>query len=125
MRTKLGDFFRSIRMKENISLRKMAVDMGVSPAFLSAIENGKKKMPDSWFALIPEKYHLTDDEASEFKDIAYESFETVELNIANATDANKKLAIRFARRFDSIDDNTSKEILRLLENDSKEDSPHE
>ena len=125
MRTRLGDFLRSIRMKANISLRKMANDLGISPAFLSAVENGKKKMPDSWFALVPDTYDLSDSEINEFKDIAYESFDTVELNIAKASENNKKLAIRFARRFDDIDEKTSEELLEILENKFKEDSPHE
>ncbi|MBR0396611.1 MAG: helix-turn-helix domain-containing protein [Clostridiales bacterium] len=125
MRTRLGDFLRSIRMKANISLRKMANDLGISPAFLSAVENGKKKMPDSWFALVPDTYDLSDSEVNEFKDIAYESFDTVELNIAKASENNKKLAIRFARRFDDIDEKTSEELLEILENKFKEDSPHE
>ncbi len=112
-------------MKANISLRKMANDLGISPAFLSAVENGKKKMPDSWFALVPDTYDLSDSEVNEFKDIAYESFDTVELNIAKASENNKKLAIRFARRFDDIDEKTSEELLEILENKFKEDSPHE
>lgn len=125
MRTKLGDFLRNIRLKANISLRKMATDLGISPAFLSAVENGKKKMPDSWFSLIPDTYNLSDNETDEFKDTAYESFETVELNLAKASDANKKFAIRFARRFDEIDEKTCEQLLELLEKKFKEDSPHE
>ena len=49
MRTRLGDLLRSIRMKADISLRKMASDLGISPAFLSAVENGKKKIEDVKF----------------------------------------------------------------------------
>ena len=125
MRTKLGDLLRSIRMKADISLRKMASDLGISPAFLSAVENGKKKMPDGWFTLIPETYNLSDAEIEEFKDVAYESFDTVAVNIANASEANKKLAIRFARRFEDIDEKTSEELLSILESKLKEGSPHE
>lgn len=125
MRTKLGDLLRSIRMKADISLRKMASSLDVSPAFLSAVENGKKKMPDAWLSLIPETYNLSTDEIEEFKDIAYESFDTVAVNIANASEANKKLAIRFARRFEDIDEKTSEELLTILESKLKEGSPHE
>ena len=98
MRTGLGDYLRSIRVKANISLRKMATDLHISPAFLSAVENGKKKMPESWFTLVPETYQLTDAEINEFKDVAYESFNTVAVNISNASESNRKLAIKFARR---------------------------
>ena len=61
--------------------------------------------------MIPEKYNLTNNESDEFKDIAYESFETVELNLAKAKEANKKLLLRFARRFDEIDEKTCEELL--------------
>lgn len=125
MRTRLGDLLRSIRMKANISLRRMASDLGISPAFLSAVENGKKKMPDSWLSLIPETYSLSADETEEFKDVAYESFDTVAVNIANASETNKKLAIRFARQFGEIDEKTSEELLSILESKLKEGSPHE
>ena len=125
MRTILGDLLRSIRMKADISLRRMASDLGVSPAFLSAVENGKKKMPDAWLSLIPATYSLSADEIEEFKDVAYESFDTVAVNIANASEANKKLAIRFARRFEDIDEKTSEELLSILESKIKEGSPHE
>lgn len=125
MRTRLGDLLRSIRMKDNISLRRMASDLGISPAFLSAVENGKKKMPDSWLSLIPETYSLSADETEEFKDVAYESFDTVAVNIANASETNKRLAIRFARQFEEIDEKTSEELLSILESKLKEGSPHE
>ncbi|MCQ2467911.1 MAG: XRE family transcriptional regulator [Clostridia bacterium] len=97
----------------------MADDLHISPAFLSAVENGKKKMPDSWFTLIPDTYQLKPDEIEEFKSAAYESMDVVELNIANASSANKKLAIRFARRFEEIDEKTSEEILALLDSKLK------
>ena len=93
----------------------MANDLGISPAFLSAVENGKKKMPDSWFSLIPDTYHFDESAVEEFRDIAYESLEVVELNIANVSESNKKLAIRFARRFEEIDEKTSEELLKLFE----------
>jgi transcriptional regulator with XRE-family HTH domain len=103
----------------------LASDLGISPAFLSAVENGKKKMPDAWISLIPEIYNFSADEIEEFKDVAYESFDTVAVNIANASEANKKLAIRFARRFEDIDEKTSEELLTILESKIKEGSPHE
>ena len=125
MRTTLGDFLRKIRMKEDISLRKMASDLSISPAFLSAVENGKKKMPESWFTLIPDTYHLSYDENEEFKDAAYDSFDIVAVNIANTSGVNKKLAIKFARRFEDIDEKTGEELLAILESKLKEGSPHE
>ena len=125
MRTTIGDYLRKIRAENKLSLRKMADDLSISASFLSAVENGKKKMPESWFSLIPETDNLKGNEVDEFKDAAFESNKTVELNISNASETNKKLAIRFARRFEDIDDKTSEEILKILEEYFKENSPNE
>ncbi len=120
MRTRIGEFFVKIRRRTNKSLRQMASDLGISPAFLSSVENGKKKMPDSWFSRIPETYSLSEEELEEFKTAAYESFEIVEISLTNASEMNKKLAIRFARRFSDIDDQSSAELMQILEKIDKE-----
>ena len=125
MRTAIGDFLLSIRTKAKKSLRQMASDLNVSPAFLSAVENGNKKMPDSWFKLIPNTYELSDDDKELFNDAAYKSLNSVTINLANANESNTKFAIKFARRFDEIDEQTSDELLELLEKKLKEGSPDE
>ena len=43
MLTSLGTFLRKIRINKGEILRDMATNLGVSSAFLSAVENGKKK----------------------------------------------------------------------------------
>ncbi|MBO7453747.1 MAG: helix-turn-helix transcriptional regulator [Clostridiales bacterium] len=125
MRTKLGNFLLKIRTNTKKSLRQMAADLDISAAFLSAVENGNKKMPDTWFELIPSKYDLSEEEIEEFNTLAYESFKTVELNISEVSSCNKDLAITFARRFEDIDEKTSKELLDILKNRFKEDSTNE
>lgn len=125
MRTKLGNFLLKIRTNTKKSLRQMAADLDISAAFLSAVENGNKKMPDTWFELIPNKYDLSEEEIEEFNTLAYESFKTVELNISKVSSCNKDLAITFARRFEDIDEKTSKELLDILKNRFKEDSTNE
>lgn len=125
MRTRIGEFFVKIRMRTGKSLRQMASDLGISPAFLSSVENGKKKMPNSWFTRIPEIYSLSNEELEDFNTAAYESFETVEINLANATEMNKKLAVRFARRFQDIDEQESAALMQILEKITEEGFPDE
>ena len=45
MITSLGTFLRRLRLAKGEILKDMAESLGVSSAFLSAVENGKKKMP--------------------------------------------------------------------------------
>ena len=56
MRTSIGDFLRKLRLTKEQKLKDMAELLGVTSAFLSAVENGKKSMPDSWLRKIKDKY---------------------------------------------------------------------
>ena len=45
MITEYGKFLRKLRIDQGQILKTMAEKLGVSSAFLSAVENGKKKIP--------------------------------------------------------------------------------
>ena len=47
--TKFGEFMRILRIKRKIIMKDTAESLQVSTPFLSAVENGKKKIPDTWF----------------------------------------------------------------------------
>ena len=47
MITCVGRFLRKLRIDRGEILKTMAETLGVSSAFLSALENGKKKFPDA------------------------------------------------------------------------------
>jgi transcriptional regulator with XRE-family HTH domain len=116
MRTSLGDCLRKIRMENNQRLKDMADVLDVTSAFLSAVENGKKLMPATWYKKLKMKYNLDNDSIEELKQYAMESQKSISLNIENVTDEKKELAVVFARSFEKMDKETSRKILRLLSN---------
>ena len=120
MITPLGNFLRRLRLAHGEVLRTMAEKLDVSSAFLSAVENGKKKMPESWFQKLHDRYAFSDELDSELKKAVLESSDIVELNLSNASVGNRQLAVSFARQFDSLDEETSSRILSIL-NKRKED----
>ena len=90
--------------------------LGIKTPFLSAVENGKKSMPDSWFRKIKDKYELTDQQYEQMKQCALESQNSISLNMKNVSRLNRELAVSFARQFDEIDEETSQQILNVLKN---------
>lgn len=114
MLTSIGRFLRKLRIDNGEILKDMANSLEVSSAFLSAVENGKKKMPDSWNEKIQSIYSLTMEQVEEFHTAVIDTNGIVELNLQNATPGNKTLAISFAREFDSLDEETSKRIFEIL-----------
>lgn len=114
MITSIGRFFRKLRIDRGEILRDMANKLGVSSAFLSAVENGKKKVPDAWMSKLKEIYSLNSEQMEELKTAILESGDTVELNIRNASPANRQLAVSFARQFDELDEETAKKMFDIL-----------
>jgi transcriptional regulator with XRE-family HTH domain len=57
----LGKFLKKLRVDEGEVLADMAGRLGVSPSYLSAIENGKRALPDDLVKRLCEEYELSDD----------------------------------------------------------------
>ena len=114
MLTSVGRFLRKLRIDHGEILRDMAKRLNVSSAFLSAVENGKKKVPEAWIPKLEENYSLTPEQLDELRTAIVESSDTVELNILNASDTNRQLAVSFARQFDTLDEETAKKLFDIL-----------
>lgn len=120
MTTQIGKYMRALRLRHSEILKDMAANLGVSSAFLSAVENGKKKFPEGWYEKFQCLYELSAEEMNSLRQAVLESSDSVELNLKNATAGNRKLAISFARTFDSLDEETSHRIFEILNDQRKE-----
>lgn len=114
MLTSIGRFLRKLRIDNGEILKNMAENLEVSPAFLSAVENGKKKMPENWVERLSVLYSFDDNQQDLFQKAIIDTNQVVELNLENATPKHRDLAITFARHFDSLDEETSQKITEML-----------
>lgn len=116
MATNYGKILRKIRIDADELLKDMAENVGVSPAFLSAVENGNKSPSEKVTEAIIVKYSLNQQLAAELrlasKDDVYST--VVQLDLRGKEAANKNLALSFARQFDSLSDNDVDEIKKIL-----------
>ena len=119
MVTSLGKFLREIRIENREILKDMADNLEVSSAFLSAVENGKKKMPDSWYHKLKTIYSFTDEQQKKLQEAVMESADSIELDIVHGTCYQRNLAVSFAREFNSMDEDLCKKLLDLLNKKSE------
>ena len=120
MLTSIGRFLRKLRIDNGEILKNMAEKLDVSSAFLSAVENGKKKMPENWPEKLSSLYNFTEDELEAFQKAIADTNQMIELNLKNATPQHRDLALSFARHFDSLDEDTSKRIIEMLQKHKEE-----
>lgn len=112
--TEFGEYFRILRLKHHEVLKDASDFLGVSCAFISSVECGKKSIPDDWFIKIVDHYKLNVKEQKELRKSIDNSAKIVKVNIENMPRAQKELAVQFQRSFEELDEETANEILKIL-----------
>lgn len=114
MLTEFGKLCRKLRIDSNQLLADMADNLGVSASFLSAVENGKKNIPEGWVSAIAKSYHLSKVEEERLEDAAMKSAKQVKIQTDELRKGDKDLVFAFARNFDKLDSADKDKILKLL-----------
>lgn len=119
MLTSLGKFLKKLRVDRNEVLKDMAGNLGVTASFLSAVENGKKRMPSDWNGRLCAIYGLDADLRKLLTAAIAETESGIDLNFEDINQANRELAVFFARRFASLSGEQVKAIQKILRKDEK------
>ncbi len=105
--TPFGQKVRSLRKERGILMKKMAVDLGVSSAYLSALEHGHRGRPGSGFIQqICAYFDLIWDEAEEIKRLAQLSHPRVTVDTAGLSPEATELANVLAENIGELDRDT-------------------
>lgn len=115
MLTEFGKLIRKLRLDRGLRLYDMAKDLGKSSAWLSYIETGKQKIPMGLADEIADFYSLSEKEREDLNRAAAETSRSFKLTVGQ--DSSKiriDTAYALARKFETIDDETLKEFLKLL-----------
>lgn len=110
MITQLGKQLRIIRINTGDSMRKMADKLGVSVSYLSAIENGKRNVPEDFGKKIEKKYSLSDKDKENIEKSIQEQLKKVNITELSAT--KKNLMFELAKS--DLDDDTIRELSAII-----------
>ncbi|MBO4789965.1 MAG: helix-turn-helix transcriptional regulator [Oxalobacter sp.] len=119
MLTELGKFLKKLRVDRNEVLKDMAGKLGVTASFLSAVENGKKRMPSEWNGKLCAAYSLDSDNRKLLTAAIADTEASIDLKLVDLPSANRELAVFFARRFSVLDSDQVKAIQKILRKDEK------
>jgi len=114
MLTEFGKQLRTLRIQHGKTLLDLGRLLGLSTAFVSAVETGRKAVPADLAARIAVKLGLSQSEAIELEKAASKSVGTVNLSLEGKSDRARELAVAFARRFDSMSETDVKALLGKL-----------
>lgn len=110
--TPFGAKVRELRRDRGLSLKKMAADLGVSSAYLSALEHGNRGRPGpGMITQICAYFDLIWDDAEELKVLAGMSNPRVVVDTAGLSPRATELANLLAERIGDLDEDTIDWIL--------------
>lgn len=114
MLTNFGKELRKIRIDHDELLKDMAKRLNVTVAYLSAVENGNREVPDSWIDILANSYQLSSEEKRSLQAFAYEDKNSLKIDLKNIEKEEKELALAFARTFKSLSDEELKKLTEFF-----------
>jgi transcriptional regulator with XRE-family HTH domain len=114
--TPFGARLRRLRAERGVTLKKMAADLRVSPAYLSALEHGRRGAPGPGLVhQVCEALGLIWDEADTLADLARISHPRITVDTAGLTPEQTALANRLAQTIRRLSPETVASMHALLD----------
>ena len=116
--TPFGEKLRQLRAEKGINQAELAKILDVSPAYLSALEHGKKGAPS--FLLVQKAiqyFGLIWDDAEEFLQTARHSRPKITIDTAGLTAPATLVANLLADKISRLDDDKLEKMRHILEED--------
>lgn len=109
-----GVYIRSIRSKLNINLEDMANKLNVSKAYLSALENGKKTIPQDYADKLAHAFELSNVERNDLKNSIDISNGKIQLEILKMNEEQREVSLAFARKIFYANEEELSELKKIL-----------
>lgn len=112
--TEFGIFNRILRIKREIKLKDMAKLIGVSTAYLSAMEIGRRPIKQDIVQNIIKVYQLDEEEIKEIWKSYYNSRFDISFNLYAVSDKKAALIRLIDKELVKIDDETAEKIINIV-----------
>jgi hypothetical protein len=114
MLTDFGKALRKMRIDRGEVLKHMADKLGWTSSYLSAIEVGKRVIPEDLIERLATLYELTQPAIAELREAEQRSAKQIKLHLEGTFGIKKEAAILFARSFETMDEQTASDVLKIL-----------
>ena len=113
--TPFGERLRKLRLEKNVTQKHMAQALGVSSAYLSALEHGKRGRP-SWHLVqgVIAYFNIIWDDAEDLARLAKLSHPRITIDTAGLSPAATELANRLARDIAKLDETKIRKLINAF-----------
>lgn len=102
MLSEYGKTIRKIRIDKGLTMAQMANTLGVTSAFLSMIEQGKRNIPECLTKDIISHYELSNEQAAELQKAEHLSRNSIEIKLSEVDLDKKALVLSLANNLKNM-----------------------
>lgn len=102
MLSNYGKVLRKIRIDKGLTMAQMAKAVGITSAYLSTIERGKRNIPKSLTQNVINHYELSNEQVTELQKAEYLSMDSVEIDISSAGLHERILVLSLAKNLKNM-----------------------
>ena len=110
----LGKFLKILRINRNENLKKMSNKLNISSAFLSMLENNKRKLNNNLKKKIIKEYKLDDNKIKEFEKAIILSNDEIKINLEKFNSRQKEIVIQILNSWENLDDDKIKKLNKII-----------
>jgi len=114
MTTLFGKEMKKLRIDLGTTLMDLSKLVNLSPAFLSAIETGKKRVPDDFLNVLAAKIPAVEENRSKYEVLINQARNEVRIGLENKDLHDAQLATAFARRFSSLTEEEKNQLRAIV-----------
>ena len=102
MLSNYGKILRKIRIDKGLTMAQMAKAVGITSAYLSTIERGKRNIPKSLTQNVINHYKLSNEQVAELQKAEYLSMDSFEIELSDVDLDKKTLVFTIAKNLKNM-----------------------
>lgn len=114
MSTQLGKELKKLRIDLGVTLMGLSEMVKLSPAFLSAIETGRKRVPENFLDTLAANIPQVARERQKYEALVNQARNEVRVPLDEAKFEDAELATALARRFSTLSDEQKKLLRNII-----------
>lgn len=115
MLTEFGKFCRKLRIDHNETQQDIANYLGVTTAYLSTVEHGKRNISEKIVDKLISRYNLSGAKLNQFKSTITNSISFIKIHLHKMNSLDRELILKIYYNLNELNDKDKKELINIID----------
>ena len=116
MLTEFGKFCRKLRVDHDETQQDIADYLGVTTAYLSTVEHGKRNISEKIVDKLISRYNLSGAKLNQFKSTITNSISFIKIHLHKMNSLDRELIMKIYYNLNELNDKDKRELIEVIDN---------